>query len=136
MIWTGHTRTVATTAEVNAALDEVTAQASGALPLAVTVLPTGSEHLSPYDEGFPDCLEVGLGHVDRAFVRWIGDGGGYGYQPALEPGPVGIRFDYGGQPVHPEPHELRVTPPLARQAVEQFITTGKRPTCLQWQPAE
>jgi len=135
MIWTGHTRTVATTAEVNAALDEVTAQASGALPLAVTVLPTGSEHLSPFDDDFPDCLEVGLGHPDRAFVRWIGDSGGYGYEPDLEPGPAGLRFDYGGQPIHPEPHELRVNPLLARQAVEEFITTGKRPTHLHWQPA-
>lgn len=136
IIWTGQTRTVTTIADVTAALDEITAQASRALPLAVTVLPTGSECLSPFDEDFPDCLEVGLGHPDRAFVRWMGDGGGYGYEPELEPGPAGLRFDYGGQPIFPTPHELRVSPLAARQAVEEFIATGSRPTGLRWQRAE
>jgi hypothetical protein len=137
MIWTGDKRTVAAVVEVDAALDEIAAQASqAALPFAVTVLPAGSVHLSPFDGGFPDCLEVGLGHPDRAFVRWLGGGGGYGYEPNLGPGPDGLRFDYGGQPIYPEPHRLRVTPFLARQAVHEYVTTGKRPTCLQWQPAQ
>lgn len=137
MIWTGDSRTVATVAEVDAALDDIAAQAAVAvLPIVVTVLPAGSEHLSPFDENFPDCLEVGLGHPDRAFVRWMGDGGGYGYDPDLQPGPTGLRFDYGGQPVYPEPQELRVKPLHARRAVKEFIATGKRPTHLHWQPAE
>ncbi|SCL58365.1 Immunity protein Imm1 [Micromonospora yangpuensis] len=136
MIWTGHTRTVATTADLAATLEEITIQTSTGLPMAVTVLPAGHEHLTPYDDDFPDCLEVGLGHPERAFVRWMGHDGGYGYQPDLPPGPAGLRFDYGGQPIHPEPHELRVSPPAARHAVEEFITTGQRPTHLLWQPAQ
>ncbi|WP_376771496.1 Imm1 family immunity protein [Micromonospora polyrhachis] len=133
MIWTGNRRTVSTPNEVEAALDEILAQAAvSVLPLAVTVIPpSGSDH-SPFDEDFPDCLEVGLGHPDRAFVRWIGAGGGYGYEPALTAGPADVRFDYGGQPIHPDPHELRVSPSVARRAVHEFAATGKRPNLLQW----
>ncbi|MET8042464.1 Imm1 family immunity protein [Micromonospora sp. NPDC005215] len=137
MIWTGESRTVATVAEVDIALDGIAAQAADAVrSFVVTVLPAGSEHLSSFDEDFPDCLEVGLGHPDRAFVRWMGDGGGYGYKPYREPGPTELRFDYGGHPVYPEPNELRVSPIHARRAGTEFIATCKRPTHLHWQPAE
>lgn len=132
IIWTGNNRVVSSVAEVDAALDEAATASVASLPVVVTVLPAGSEHLSPFDDDFPDSLEVGIGHPDRGFVRWMGDGGGYGYEPGLSPGPDGLRFDYGGQPVFPEPDELRVTPVATLQAVRDFISTGTRPAHLLW----
>lgn len=133
LTWEGHSRVVAGAADADAALDEVTALAGeSGLPIVVTVMPPGAEDLAYFDEDAPDFLQVGIGHPDLAFVNWTGYPGGHGYEPDRPPGPEGVRFHYEGQPVYPEPRELRVAPETARRAVREYVTTDQRPTCLRW----
>lgn len=130
----GNRRPASTIAELDTALDE--AAASG-VPRMVGIYPP--EHLagdaSPWDEPLPAALQVGVGHPDRSFVLWLGPEGGIGVEADALPWPVGaadIAFDYGGDAVFAGPGRARVTPATARQAAREFVSTGQRPTCLQW----
>lgn len=134
VIWgDGHMRMVSTADELDAVLGEVAAQADrNNLPFSVTVIPKGYEGTSYFDDDFPDCIEIGVGHPERSFIQWHGECGGYAFEPGLDPGPEGVRYDYGGQPVYPEPSQLRVTPRAARLAAGEFVRTGRRPTGVSW----
>jgi hypothetical protein len=112
-------------------LDEVLSEVEGVAarqthPYVVTVTP--ADGLGPLPQG----IQIGVGHPERSFVLWHGVDGGYGYQPELEQGPAGLRFDQGGQPIYPEPDDLRVLPSRAREAAREYVRTGKRPVCVQW----
>lgn len=133
LTWEGRTRTVASAGDVDTALEEVAALVDArGLPVVVTVMPPDAEDLPYFDEDAPDFLQAGIGHPDLAFVTWTGHPGGHGYEPDRPPGPPGVRFLYEGQPVYPEPAELRVAPETARRAVREYVTTGGRPACLRW----
>ena len=95
-------------------------------PYVLTVTPAGD--LGP----LPSGLQIGVGHPTRSFVLWHGEDGGYGFEPGLEPGPAGLRFDQGGQPIYPDPQDLRVTPEVARAAVREYLVTSQRPGCVRW----
>jgi hypothetical protein len=76
-----------------------------------------------------------LGHPERAFLLFIGEGGGLGYRqdmPAWPAGAADIAFDYGGDPVFCGEDRARVSPQTARHAAREFVTTGRRPTSVQW----
>jgi hypothetical protein len=133
----GHHRPVTTAAELDAALDEATRPG---VPQVVGIYPP--EHFnrdaSPWDEPLPPALQIGVGHPDLAFVVWLAPDGGIGIEPDATPWPNGARdiaFDYAGDPIFVGPDRARVSPPAARAAAREFVTTGHRPTCLDWADA-
>lgn len=130
----GNRRQVTTVAELDVALDEASAPS---VPQLVGIYPP--EHFntdaSPWDDELRPAVQIGVGHADRSFVVWLGPEGGVGNDPTAPPWPEGtadIAFDYGGDPVFCGPDRARVTPTLARQAAEEFVRTGTRPTCIDW----
>lgn len=135
----GERRTVSTVAELDAALDEAT---EPGVPRVVGIYPP--EHLnddaSPWDEPLPSALQIGVGHPDRAFVLWLGPDGGIGVEATAEPWPDGtadIAFDYGGDAVFVGADRGRVSPAIAQAAAREFVTTGRRPSGLDWaEPAQ
>jgi hypothetical protein len=81
------------------------------------------------------ALQIGVGHPHRAFALWLAPDGGIGVDPGAEPWPDGaedIAFDYGGDAVFVGADRGRVRPGAARAAAREFVTTGRRPTCLTW----
>jgi hypothetical protein len=130
----GNRRPVSTVPELDAALDEA---ALPGIPRVVGIYPP--EHLdrdaSPWDGPLPAALQIGVGHPDRAFARWLAPDGGIGVEAGTPPWPDSapdIAFDYAGDAVFAGPDRARVRPPAAREAAREFVRTGGRPTCLQW----
>ncbi|GIJ50020.1 hypothetical protein Val02_69060 [Virgisporangium aliadipatigenens] len=87
---------------------------------------------------FPVGIEITLGHPDRASVLYTGpEGVGIGYDPALPPWENGpLWFNYNGVPTDYVADRLRLTPTQARDAVREFVQTGKRPTNIEWDDDE
>ena len=130
----GNTRSLATADDLDALFDEIT---SSGRPQTVTIYPPGYQDdpdASPWDAPPPQALEVGIGHHERAYVRWLADGS-IGEQPDAPPWPEGvddIAFDYGGDPVFCGPDRARVSPEAARDAAREYLQTGQRPNRLSW----
>jgi hypothetical protein len=134
VLWdTGMKRMVADSDELVAALEGIEAQTVCGLAYAVTIMPECAEALSPFDDDFPGGLQIGVGHPERSFVYWLGDGGGTAVEPGLPSGPDGVRFDYGGQPIFPAPEELRVRAVTAREMAREYVQTGQRPEGVGWE---
>lgn len=136
LVWgRGHWRAVDGVAELDAILADLTA------------LPVGPQVVGLYPPRFlePDfslselpglpSLQLGIGHPTRGFLLWLGPGHGLGYESELPPWPAGVReieFDYGGEPVHCDPHRAAVSPATVRDAALEYAATGTRPTCVRW----
>jgi hypothetical protein len=100
-------------------------------PYAVSIAAvTADEAEHPFG---PEGLQVGVGHPARAFVFWAGDdSSGYGHESGVASYSEGIGFDLGGQWTEYHPDETRVTAETAKAAAREYVTTGERPTCLEW----
>jgi len=123
---------VHTVDELDATLDRIeNERGADGLPFVVDI--TADQEF----DGFPVGLHVSVGGTRRAKVFWNGppaDGGGIGVEQGLPPwNDEAIAFDYGGLPTEETPETLRVTPAMARQAAREFIESGQRPTCLEWE---
>jgi hypothetical protein len=90
-------------------------------PHAVDLLPAGVE------EG---GLQLGIGHVSRAFVMALDAAGGFAVRPELESWPEPIPFDCGSEVVDFKPAWTRVTSDDAIRAAHEYVETGKRPVDL------
>lgn len=130
----GGSRNLTTADELDTLLDEIT---SSGRPQAVTIYPPGyhdDPDASPWDAPAIEALEIGIGHADRAYVRWLATGA-VGSEPGVPPWPEGasdIAFDYGGDPIFCGPERARTTPQAARAAAREYVRTGRRPTGLTW----
>jgi len=118
---------VSTDAELDAILAGIQqrCEATGDL-FVVHVYPTAEA------DRLPGGVQIGVGHPRHAFAYWLGEEGGTAYEPDLAVGPVGLRFDYGGQPLCPAPQELRLRPGTAREIAGEFVRTGRRPVAVSW----
>jgi hypothetical protein len=56
----------------------------------------------------------------------------YARQPDLPPWNEPIGFDVYGNWHEHKPEETRVTPGLALEAAREYLRTGQRPTCVEW----
>lgn len=78
-------------------------------------------------------LQIGIGHPERSFVFWIGTPADeYGVEDGLVPLDRDVTVDFGRHTEDYPPDWTMVTPPVARLAAHEFVTTGQRPTCLSW----
>jgi hypothetical protein len=98
-----------------------------------TLMPHGGAGQSIWfaHEDEDDELRVDIDfQADRAALTWLADDS-YGVE--LEPGePITVMW-YVDDPVVVIPAEfVRVSAGTARRAVVEYITTGERPTCVQW----
>jgi hypothetical protein len=121
------TAEVSTVDELDAVLDRVVTEA-GNRPQLLDIYPSDWSGL------VPPGLQLGLGHPERATMVYAdSEGSTYALDPALPEWPESISFDYGGQWTELDPKRTRVTQSTARQATREFIETGQRPTCLEWE---
>lgn len=79
-------------------------------------------------------LDIGVGHPERSFVFFNQRGAGYGRETSLYMWGADIVFDDGGQGTGYHPEETRVRAETALDAAREFVATGKRPTCVTWEP--
>jgi hypothetical protein len=132
----GNHKTISSAAELDTVLDEIDA---AGLPQLVGIYPPEytTADFDPWsDAARPPALQLGVGHPDRSFLLFIGDGGGEAIEAGMPPWPddaADIAFDYGGEPVFCGADRARVRPQTARQAAREFVATGQRPTCVTWQ---
>jgi hypothetical protein len=116
--------------ELDALLDRATAErGDNGLPHEVWVFNWGTN-----DEFLG--IRLGVGHPERSFVHFIdGSVTEFGYEPNLG---YGRRLVFNqvrdSSPLSHPPGLTRVTPTIARHAAREYVTTGRRPTCLHWQP--
>lgn len=82
----------------------------------------------------PFGMEITLGHPDRAWLFYSGpEGTGLGFDPDLPPWDgEPVWFNTGGDASDFGADRLLLTPELARQAIREYVQTGQRPTCVQW----
>ena len=74
-------------------------------------------------------IDTGAG---RAAVSWQGSPG---VESGVGPGePLIVEDDPRLPPVTVPPERARVTPPTAIRAAREYVETGRRPTCLDWNP--
>ena len=123
-------RRVDTAADLDAALDAITASATRSdKRFAALILPDVDL------DDLPPALHIGIGHPERSYAQWISrDGGGYAIEPDLSPWPDEITFDHGGQPCFMQPRETRLSPSAARAAAREYVATGQRPRGVEWIP--
>ncbi|WP_412739439.1 Imm1 family immunity protein [Krasilnikovia sp. MM14-A1259] len=86
------------------------------------------------ENGEPLGVVLGVGHPERSFVHFTSETGMvFGYE--VDVGVSGPRIAFeevAGSVVYHPPALTRVRPAIARQAAREFVTTGWRPTGLQW----
>ncbi|GAA4209610.1 Imm1 family immunity protein [Actinocatenispora rupis] len=80
----------------------------------------------------PYGLQFGLGHAERSCLLYVGPDGGFAHETGLSDWPDPIEFDMHGESTDFLPSETRVTPPTVRQAVREYMRTGRRPTNVAW----
>jgi hypothetical protein len=82
-------------------------------------------------------LQLSTGHAERATLHFIGEpAGGIGYEPGLPPWTGGVvAFDENGELAELGADRLRVTAAVAREAAREYLRTGQRPTCVEWDGA-
>ena len=81
--------------------------------------------------GGPDALRIDVDvDVDRAALRWLADGS---YAVELDPDmPLTVLESADGGLVTIPAELARVSVDTARRAVAEYVTTGQRPTCVEW----
>jgi Immunity protein Imm1 len=80
-------------------------------------------------------MRVGIDFdLDRSFVSWLGERVEYGYQPDVDLLDRDLIFDDDpdGPPLEVPPAHTRVTAAMAMRVVREYVSTGRRPSCLPW----
>ena len=114
--WSGSAAEVTTAEEADAILDRIAADPR-----------TYLTHVVPANDD--SMMELVWGHPERAMVMYADENqGGWGFEPSLPSLTEDLNYDHGSI----EPERTRVTATAARQAVREYVTTGKRPTNLSW----
>jgi hypothetical protein len=117
--WSEGEATVATASEAVAVLDGIAADPRG--PFLVHVAP---------DDGGDSLIEMVFGRADRAMLTYTDAGfGGRAVDPQVPMATEDLNYDYGSV----EPARTRLTAAQARRAIAEYVTTGRRPTCVMWQ---
>jgi hypothetical protein len=115
--WSGRRATVATAAEVEAVLDRIAADGR----FLVQIAP---------DPDRESLIEMVWGDPERAMLTYADpDWDGLAVEPALPLASDDLDYDHGSI----EPDRTRLSAATARQAVVEYVATGKRPTCVTWQ---
>lgn len=121
-----HTVVVTTAQQAHAVLDRIAAEAVAEdVPRHLDVY-QGS--WSPADPTPPYGMQLVWGHPERAAITWLGTRPGYAVDPSLPEWPEPIAHDQD----EVASYRTRLTPAAARAAVGEYITTGTRPTCVEW----
>jgi hypothetical protein len=125
---------VSSVAELDEFLDQVTKLGE---PYVVGVYPPDyrNSDTSPWDDPPAGGLELGVGHPERSFLFWHGEGGGWGHEPDLPPladHEADIEFRHFNEVMYCGGERGRVRPATARQAARQYVETGQRPTAVEW----
>jgi len=121
-----------------AELDELLAQVTKlGEPYVVGIYPPGyrNNETSPWVDPPSGGLELGVGHPERSFLFWYGEGGGWGHEPHVPPMPedeADIEFNHFNEVMFCGGERGRVRPDTVREAARQYIETGQRPTAVQW----
>jgi hypothetical protein len=114
--WSGHRATVSTADEVEAVLDRIAADNRRWLLVHIAAEP---------DRG--SLIEMVWGDPERAMLTYTDDDwGGRAVDLSMPLASGDLNFDQGSV----EPDLTRLSAATARQAVVEFVTTGKRPTCI------
>ncbi|MFC6022805.1 Imm1 family immunity protein [Plantactinospora solaniradicis] len=82
-------------------------------------------------EDDPDAhraIQIGVGRSDRGFLLYLGEDGGYGYEPGLSPWPETVVFDYNGEATEYKPARTRITPAVVRAAARGYLTATRPQT--------
>lgn len=120
----GQRADVSTAAELDALLDRIEADpaVSEAPPLVELVTSDESR-----------ALDIGLARPGYSVVIWHDDDADevLSSRGAISV-PSDAAFDFGGTWTH-IPDGSAIPVDLARQAAREFMTTGCRPTCIEWQ---
>ena len=115
--WSDSEAQVADAEEAGTVLDRIIADPKGPYLL----------HVIPPNDG--SIMQLIWGDSERAAVMYSDDiEGGWGFEPSLPPLAKDIDCDYGSI----EPDRTRVTVAAARQAVQEYVATGRRPSNLSW----
>ena len=129
--WGGNKRAAVTTVdELDQVIAEIEQQrGAGDTPFHVSI-GVEDKDADPFEQG---GLDVGIGHPDRAFAFWAGEGpGGYGQETGVPPTPEIIAFDLAGEWTQYYAEETQINAETAKVAAREYIATGRRPTCLEW----
>jgi hypothetical protein len=122
-----NTITVSTVEDADAALDHLAALAAADGRPRMLHIYKGTWHQG--DDTPRTSMQIVWGHPDRASLTWLADDDAGRAQDAnLTPWPEPIGHDQD----EIEPHHTRLTPATVREAVRQYVATGKRPTCTDW----
>lgn len=117
--WSQGSATAENAEEIDAVLDRIAADPRRRAFLV---------HIAPVDDD-QSLMELVWGHPERAMVMYTDDDcGGWGFEPSLAPLTTDLNYDYGSI----EPERTRVSAAAARQAVREYVTTGRQPTNLSW----
>jgi len=120
-----HTVQVRTVPELDAALDRL-AEACAAVGRSRLV--DVYQHSGAGEPPAPYGFQLVWGHPQRAALIWLGDRPGVAVDPSLPPWPEPIRHDRD----EANPRLTRLTPQRAREAVREWVQTGRRPTNVAW----
>lgn len=105
--------------ELDEVLDTIEGtRGDGNAPFVVTII-------ADDDPDAHRAIQLGVGHPERGFLLYLGDDGGYGYEPDLAPSPESIMFDYNGEATEYKPVRTRITPALVRAAARNYLTSGR-----------
>jgi hypothetical protein len=113
---------VSTVEELDAALDRIAA--------------TGRTYLIDMYEGAwakgeptrPYGFQLVWGHPQRAAMTWLGKDAAIAVDASLPELPQPIGYDQG----EAQPSDTRVTPTQVREALREYLRTGRRPTGVRW----
>jgi hypothetical protein len=118
--WGIEDATVSTPAQAEAVLDHIAATGRRYLT-----------HIAPDpDDGDGPLIQLVWGDPERAMLTYTDNNfAGRAIEPGMPLANQDLDYDHGSI----EPQRTRLSAMAARQAVAEFVTTGKRPTCVSWE---
>jgi hypothetical protein len=128
--WGGNNRAlIKTVQELDNNVRDIEGQrGDGDAPFQIVIV-VADDSIDPVGQEF---LAIGVGHPERAFAFWAGEGGGWGRESGVSPLTDEVPFDYCGQWTEFHPEQTCVMPETAKVAAREYIATGRRPTGLTW----
>lgn len=133
----GHLVEVSTVDELDAFLDVVvTTGEQYGIQIAQGTIAQWEDGSGDDTDDLP-MLSLGIGHPERSYLIFDGEGYGWGIDSTLPELDKALVYDCGGEAEERSPKLTRVTVVQAREAAREFIEMGRRPTNVEWfEPAD